>query len=134
MSKNSFGMYNVKKTTQRFTIDGKTYNSFDEIPEKFRKELDKDGNGKIDVLENTDFSGFEIDSENKSSSVGNDDNTRVIYTADDPTVDTFKNEGRFRMSATFELKDKFQVEMWKLILFGLLMFGIGAYVGYQGVL
>lgn len=39
----------IKK--ESFKVNGKTYDSFDQLPEKFKKLLDRDGNGKADMLE-----------------------------------------------------------------------------------
>jgi hypothetical protein len=117
-------------------INGETYDSFDKIPEEYKKDLDMDGNGKFDLIESAEFIEFSEDGDGDESSRTdeNDEMTRVVYKADESDGPTFKNEGVFGFSATFELKDKIEVEMWKLILFGLVMFGIGAYVAYHGVL
>jgi hypothetical protein len=35
----------------RYKINGKQYNRFEDIPEKYRKLMDKDNNGKSDLLQ-----------------------------------------------------------------------------------
>ena len=56
MAESSAQTSSKTEVTQSFTINGKKYNSFDELPADVKQMLDKDGNGKIDLFEK--FSGF----------------------------------------------------------------------------
>lgn len=41
-------------TTESIKLNGQEYQSFDELPDHIKKELDKDGNGQMDFLEGKD--------------------------------------------------------------------------------
>ncbi len=48
-------MKNIEIQPQHFDINGVRYNKFEDIPERYRKFLDKDNNGMIDMLEQPVF-------------------------------------------------------------------------------
>jgi len=90
---------------QKFTVNGKKYTSLDEMPEDVRNIIDKDRNGILDVIEDTN-------ERNSTTSININGKSYGSWNEVPAKYQKYKNFGR-KLSTKPEQKDKIENQHYK---------------------
>ncbi len=139
-----FGSLFTDNTVYR--VGDKEYTSLEDVPEEFRRFLDSDGDGKLDVFENRKPSGFfdsietdEFDESNvRVKYLGsNQDTVEPDVKGSMNLVNSKKTDvslNPVRDGAIQRMPNNFEMNIWKLVWIACFAAGVGYFLATSGLI